>query len=332
MWKSDTFGATFDLAPLAKPREVSFGSIMDTLPGLLGIGRTGGPQQSIVIAICDAQANPSCNGERVPGILVERARDTYPSSVRPDTIATLIRGGPPPPSAVARCHILGRRPTSGAAYSLLDPDDPAKGLQVRFEKGDVCREGQRTSVLVMLHCDLSAHEQSSQVPGRIQRRDPCQWVVSFYTAAACPINVGELCAPNCPRTWLGDGECDPGCNSAACDSDGGDCEHRPQGVDTTGQCAAGCMSSWRGDKECDEECNTAACDFDDGDCVGMCAPGCAAAWRNDGVCDDECNTGTYNWDDGDCLRNGRKVARERMEARTPRWQRYGHWRPHGQFE
>merc|ERR1719331_3269598 len=33
----------------------------------------------------------------------------------------------------------------------------------------------------------------------------------------------SACSATCPVAWLGDGECDSGCESADCNFDGGDC-------------------------------------------------------------------------------------------------------------
>ena len=85
---------------------------------------------------------------------------------------------------------------------------------VRVERRAACErstEGaglaQRYSLLLMLECNLAEHGLGSQIPARVQTRHHCEWVVSISTAAACPVNVGALCAPNCPRNWLGDGDC-----------------------------------------------------------------------------------------------------------------------------
>ena len=183
----------------------------------------------------------------------------------------------------------------------------------------MCRQGQRYSLLVMLQCDLTAPSIGGQMGARVQARSACEYVVVISAPAGCPINDGPRCSPNCPRTWLADGECDPGCDTPACDQDGGDCSSagaRTSSVQA-GLCAPGCAASWRGDRECDEECNNEACAFDGGDCAGVCAPGCAEAWLKDGVCDDECNTASCSFDGGDCLRNGRPVAQRRCAWGCP---------------
>lgn len=308
-WKSEAHGATFDLAPIGDAREIKLGSALSILAGMGPRGAQQQPEQSIIITPCSelrAAADPACGDERAPGILIERPPSSNPMhsiSMNPllESLLKLNHGrrqtSLDTSERPARCTILGRRSSPDSVFSLLDPKDPGKGLQARFEKGDECRPGQRYSILLMLQCDLSAQGTTSRMPARIQKRNACEWVVSLSSAAACPVNVGERCAPNCPRTWLGDGECDPGCDSAgvppdmtlwqlecahlnstasctACNHDGGDCsEPALKNSRAQLQCAPGCEIAWRGDRECDEECDNAACQFDGGDCAGMCAPG-----------------------------------------------------------
>jgi len=331
IFKSEAHSATFDLSPLATEHEIKFdsglGNLLADFPGFVS-----GPQQSLVLSVCGPDAPgefSTCHGEHAPGILVERTPPRSPGPFGDPILAAFLGGGagarPAEPARTA-CAVLGRPPAKPEVV-LLDADRPERGLQLIFGKGDECRPGQRYSLLLMLECNLAEHGLGSQIPARVQTRHHCEWVVSISTAAACPVNVGALCAPNCPRNWLGDGECDPGCDSEACGHDGGDCDARSRTNAAAAQCAPGCVESWRGDKECDEECNTARCGFDGDDCTGDCAPACAAAWLGDGVCDDECNTGTCRWDGGDCLRDGQPVARERCAWGCP-----GSWLADGQCD
>ena len=318
---------SFDLGPIASQQDLKFQGGSNPFSALFEGGSE--TQSSVAISVCgnERAANPgdvTCKGEHAPGVIVEQdVAATHPFANDP-IFASLfgVQDRSQAPSSPPRCAILGRRPAAGPLFALLDPAAPDQGLQLRYDKGDICREGQRFSLLVLLHCDLAAHASGSRsIPAQVQVRSRCEWVVSISTSAACPINLGERCAPNCPRTWIGDGECDAGCDTSACEHDGGDCSGRggPSGrLNDTRECAPGCASSWLGDKECDEECNTAACGFDGGDCNGVCAPGCAEAWRHDGVCDDECNTGSCDYDSGDCLKpGGRPFARERWAWGCP---------------
>lgn len=54
---------------------------------------------------------------------------------------------------------------------------------------------------------------------------------------------------------LGNGVCDPDCDTFECYFDDGDC-----------YCPQPCHHDWLGDEECDEECNNEDCDYDWGDC------------------------------------------------------------------
>ena len=210
-YKSEAHGATYELAPLAKQQEISFGSsVGDLLPGPFAqlAGMSSRPQQSIVLSLCADPHDPvpTCNGESAPGILVERPAEqpTHPFN---DPMIAALFGAPPrvasPPSSTpkrTRCAVLGRRNPKGPQVALLDDADPGKGLLIKFDKGDECRPGQRFSLLIMLECHLGAQGLGSSIPARVQARAQCEWVISVTTAAACPVNVGELCAPNCPRT------------------------------------------------------------------------------------------------------------------------------------
>ena len=316
----------FDLGPLAKQQDVVFQSSPSLFEGFEPfMGLTRSREQRIAVSVCGdtrGSGDAACRGEHAPGVLTEREPAQmgglppgHPLASDP-LLASLFGASLERPPAQAarppRCAVLGRR-GDGPKYALLDPADPSEGLQLLYEKGDSCGDtGRRASLLFLLHCDLAAQGLRGQLSAQVQTRDQCRWTISIATAAACPVNAGPrtTCAPNCPRTWLGDGECDAGCDTRACGFDGGDCTRRtrapPEAAAAT--CAPGCQRAWLGDHECDEECNTAACRWDGGDCTGVCAPGCADKWLHDGECDDECNTGTCGWDGGDCLRNGRPVA------------------------
>merc|ERR1712062_450906 len=105
------------------------------------------------------------------------------------------------------------------------------------------------------------------------------WINAFVvTAMVMQEMCQDICEPSCNRRAIGDGECDDGCNTAACDYAGGDC----YGTDVKTifceacQCldpnpSARCDSicdDFVGDGVCDDLCNTAACDYDGGDCCG----------------------------------------------------------------
>ena len=334
-------GVLFDLGPLATQRDVSFvsgdGAGAVSLLDLLGGGSEAPEsQKTISVSVCGdtrSEGESACRGEHAPGVFTER--DAPRASIADGPLANdpffkqlfgLDGSAPTTPRASRppRCAVLARR-TGGPNFALLDPNDPGKGLALLYEKGDECRPGRRGSLLFLLHCNMGAQGLGNRLSAQVQARDDCRWVVSITTAAACPINAGPhtQCAANCPRTWLGDGACDLGCNTRSCGWDGGDCaaaaprvaEQRANAA--ANQCAPGCERAWLGDRECDEECDNAACRFDGGDCTGVCAPGCSATWLKDGECDDECNTGTCAYDGGDCLRNGRPTGSHRCSWGCP---------------
>lgn len=114
----------------------------------------------------------------------------------------------------------------------------------------------------------------------------------------------HVCASTCANIWLGDGECDDGCDNAACHFDKGDCK----------LCAPGCHPQMVGNGVCDSACNVPECFKDAGDCWEVCwaapkldyltepfqYPHCRSEWRGDGHCDCYCNNAECQYDLGDC--------------------------------
>ena len=309
-WTPPGRSGQFDLSPLADFHDLQFttrgedppstsvfaGHPLASLLGAAGL-ESGNGLQTLFVSLCHSNVEHSCHGERSPGML----------SLPPGQQA--IVNGERVGNGRSRCAVIGRE--TSRRFSLLDERDAGKGLMILYGKGDPCKPGKRMALLFVLVCKLDAKDHGQVAD--VQQRDQCMWVVRLETAAACPIKT-QLCAPNCPTTWLHDGECDPGCYNTACSFDHGDCSTPPQ---TEGQCAPGCVGAWRGDKECDEECDNEACAFDGGDCSGVCAPGCQPAWMGDGECDDECNTETCEADGGDCLRDGKQTSQRRCSWGCP---------------
>ena len=88
----------------------------------------------------------------------------------------------------------------------------------------------------------------------------------------------DLCASNCLRSKIGDGECHSECNNHMCNYDNGDCD-----------CAPGCNYEERS-KDCrndSDPCDVKACNFKDGKC-GFCASGCFESMITNQKCDPEC--------------------------------------------
>ena len=100
----------------------------------------------------------------------------------------------------------------------------------------------------------------------------------------------KLCTPLCPEAWIGDGVCDPDCDTPKCLKDKGDCQD-----------ICICPEAWLGDGSCDQVCNTSVCKLDGGDCIEEeCSPGCRPRMLGDGICDHQCNTEMCDLDRGDC--------------------------------
>ena len=209
----------YNLDPLARQQEIRFGP---SLGGLLPMpfaglrGDSFAPQQSLLISACQDDSGATCDGEHAPGILIDHGTASVarpmPTAARPMPIQLVRRAldevsdwlnqlissaGQPHPATVphpsqspTRCAVLGRR-AKGPQYSLLDENDPERGLQLRFDKGSECRPGQRYTLILMLECNLAAQGLGSQIPARVQRRSACEFVVRVETAVGCPINVGE---------------------------------------------------------------------------------------------------------------------------------------------
>ena len=101
-------------------------------------------------------------------------------------------------------------------------------------------------------------------------------------AAGCGGGSGSTgltyCSSGCQTSWIGDGECDEACRTAACNWDGGDCAW----VDA---CAVGCPDEWIGDGVCDDSCYNSACRWDGGDCdIPECDYGYSISVNNPLMC------------------------------------------------
>ncbi|XP_078377353.1 uncharacterized protein LOC144660575 isoform X1 [Oculina patagonica] len=144
-------------------------------------------------------------------------------------------------------------------------------------------------------CDLFYTGRKCQInncPGRCSGHGTC-------IDGVCVCNFGwdgndcskiKFCTPLCPEIWIGDGVCDPDCDTATCLQDKGDCQD-----------VCICPNVWLGDGSCDHMCNNSHCKYDGGDCVEEeCRPGCRSQMLGDGICDHQCNTELCSLDEGDC--------------------------------
>lgn len=103
------------------------------------------------------------------------------------------------------------------------------------------------------------------------------------------VNVVEECSENCTTGSVGDGICNPLCNTANCDFDGGDC--RPVTVSSSdtqtnqlSQCWPGCYGFMLGDGACQSNCDVPACAYDSGDCLAINNPCADNPCQNGGQC------------------------------------------------
>eukprot|EP00004_Rigifila_ramosa_P017518 TRINITY_DN426_c0_g1_i1.p1 TRINITY_DN426_c0_g1~~TRINITY_DN426_c0_g1_i1.p1 ORF type:complete len:1736 (-),score=283.20 TRINITY_DN426_c0_g1_i1:26-5233(-) len=121
--------------------------------------------------------------------------------------------------------------------------------------------------------------------------EPQMQKTTSFNLTVCPSN--ECFSWLCPPTKLGDGVCDNGCDTAACNYDNGDCAFDQK------LCPPACSPAVRGNGICDSACNTVDCNYDDHDCCddSLCPP----SWIGDGYCDLACNSvGCGHFDGGDC--------------------------------
>ncbi|CBZ51674.1 putative notch (DSL) domain-containing protein [Neospora caninum Liverpool] len=113
----------------------------------------------------------------------------------------------------------------------------------------------------------------------------------------------QMCSLECPHVWLGDGKCDKECDIPECYHDKGDCD----------TCSGSCRTWMIGNGICDPDCNNKDCGYDNGDCNGITwvtavdydakpyvYQFCAREFIGDGNCDENCYNAESEWDGGDC--------------------------------
>ncbi|KFG63336.1 notch (dsl) domain-containing protein [Toxoplasma gondii RUB] len=113
----------------------------------------------------------------------------------------------------------------------------------------------------------------------------------------------QMCSLECPHVWLGDGKCDKECDVPECYHDKGDCD----------TCSGNCRTWMIGNGICDPDCNNKDCGYDNGDCNGITwvtavdydakpyvYQFCAREFIGDGNCDENCYNAESEWDGGDC--------------------------------
>ena len=142
----------------------------------------------------------------------------------------------------------------------------------------------------------------------------CYQAACNYDDDDCATELNE-CSLGCAYFHIRDGKCQPTCNNAECNWDGGDCgaptaapTAKPTAAPTnsmSGYCSDRCMWEWVDDGQCDYEwhCYTASCNWDSGDCrsyYNECSLGCPSSQISNGTCEPTCNNAACNYDEGDC--------------------------------
>jgi len=77
-------------------------------------------------------------------------------------------------------HVLAEWDLTGN-WSALDPNNPAKGVQVQFANGDPCFQSSNRQVLFTFPC-----AQTNSTTYQVVTVMPCVYVVQFPTSASCP--------------------------------------------------------------------------------------------------------------------------------------------------
>jgi hypothetical protein len=190
-------------------------------------------------------------------------------------------GGPPDAGkgpgggAIEACERFGS--PLHRSIALLDHKTPEKGVAVEFSEGEACADGPggKSVSRIEVHCDPTADPFNAL---RVTDYKPCQISLRMESVAGCPVRhagsaaaaatAAGSCAANCDRSRLGDGVCDPGCNTLGCIFDGGDCYdwRLARAANASLRCAAGCPAAWLRDGTCQDACNTESCWHDGGDC------------------------------------------------------------------
>ncbi|CAG9325081.1 unnamed protein product [Blepharisma stoltei] len=128
---------------------------------------------------------------------------------------------------------------------------------------------------------------------------------------------------HCSPQLLGNGICDPSCNTKNCGYDWGDCGVCSSfcsekdlmgncnlncnvpgcyyGLSQCEECSPGCSPDLLGNGYCDEACATSNCNFDLGDCINRtCAPNCYIWMVGNSICEEACYVADCDYDKFDC--------------------------------
>ena len=192
-------------------------------------------------------------------------------------------------------HFYLHIPRQTIALNALNDYDPTLQLSPECNSLSSCSGHGVCMANGSCQCDIYYTGKKCQInncPGQCSGHGTC-------IEGICVCNFGwdgddcskiKLCTQLCPESWIGDGFCDPDCNTPKCLQDKGDCQD-----------ICICPNAWLGDGSCDRTCNTTTCEYDGGDCTKTeCSPGCQSEMLADGICDHECNTELCSLDEGDC--------------------------------
>ena len=252
-----------------------------------------GMDQDISLATFAVALPRGANRQR---LLARSASGCPPGSEAQGSDVALVRRvrvsmAPPTSSSAASVDAAAPKPrVSCAGYGraasrtvrLMDPQQPALGLEIEYGGGAPCNGGARRTVRFSLHCRPHADPLARPV---VLAHDDCRLHIALASVAACPLPVAKAavqvavagsCAAQCARRKIGDGTCDAECNSASCVFDGGDCYDwsRGRAANASLRCAAACPTAWLANGHCDVGCDVEECWYDGGDCQ---APATAAS-------------------------------------------------------
>ncbi|PFH34846.1 notch (dsl) domain-containing protein [Besnoitia besnoiti] len=174
-------------------------------------------------------------------------------------------------------------------------------LQRKIEEGVAQGDDAESVISSLLKADLGLAD-CECARGKLGN-GVCNPECNTYECQFDGFDCRQMCSLECPHVWLGDGKCDKECDIPECYHDKGDCE----------TCGENCRTWMIGNGMCDPACNTRECFFDNGDCNGITAviavdydakpyvyQFCAREFIGDGNCDENCYNEESEWDGGDC--------------------------------
>ena len=93
------------------------------------------------------------------------------------------------------CYLAGTYSESTTSVSLLDSQDPTKGMKITYT-GDACGNGNKRK----FHIDLQCDNRLNAIPTHALELSPCEYTVTipsvFGCPLECPISNRQLCGGN----------------------------------------------------------------------------------------------------------------------------------------